>query len=239
MRRNAARRRSSSPRKCRTRARCQNCGRPQVIRWWSASRRTNGVGSAGSVLRPLRRAAGRSSRTLGDAAVRAAHRHAAGWTQGDCRARRLRRQRPGDDLHRGLPRLQAVTGSLPLPITMMIEGEEECGSAIVRLRQGQCRATCGRPRARVRHQHVGSGETPMVTTSLRGLVYEEVTAHLRRSRPCIPACLAAPRSNPIRVLSRILAAMHDDNGPRHHSGLLRRRARPSAEIKPANGRASI
>ena len=41
-----------------------------------------------------------------DAAVRTAHRDPAGWAQDHRRARRLRRQRPGNDLHRGLPRLQ-------------------------------------------------------------------------------------------------------------------------------------
>ena len=41
-----------------------------------------------------------------DAAVRAAHRNACRWAQDHRRPRRLRRQRPGYDLHRGLPRLQ-------------------------------------------------------------------------------------------------------------------------------------
>ncbi len=58
------------------------------------------------VLRPLRRAAGRSARSVGDAAVRAAHRDARRRPQNHRRPRRLRRQRPGHDLHRGLPRLQ-------------------------------------------------------------------------------------------------------------------------------------
>ena len=62
--------------------------------------------AARAVLRPLRRAAGRPARALGDAALRAAHRHAARRAQGDQRARRLRRQGAGDDLRRGLPGLE-------------------------------------------------------------------------------------------------------------------------------------
>ena len=61
---------------------------------------------ARSFLRPLRRPAGRSFESMEDAAVRAAHRNLAGWPQDYRRARCLRRQRPGDDLHRGLPCLQ-------------------------------------------------------------------------------------------------------------------------------------
>ena len=43
---------------------------------------------------------------VGDAAVRAAHRHDARRPQDHRRARRLRRQRPGDDLRGGAARLQ-------------------------------------------------------------------------------------------------------------------------------------
>ena len=51
---------------------------------------------------------------------------------------------------------KAVTGKLPLPITMMIEGEEECGSkSLFGFVREQCRRVQARPRARLRHRHVG------------------------------------------------------------------------------------
>ena len=69
---------------------------------------------------------------------------------------------------------KAVTGSLPLPITFMVEGEEECGSThlfgFVRDHAGEFR----RDLALVCDTGMWNPQTPAVTTSLRGLVYEEV-----------------------------------------------------------------
>ena len=53
--------------------------------------------------------------------------------------------------------------------------------------------------------------TPMVTTSLRGLVYEEVRLTCA-DRDLHSGLFGGAAQNPLRVLSRILAAMHDDNG---------------------------
>src|SRR5262249_814839 len=53
--------------------------------------------------------------------------------------------------------------------------------------------------------------TPMVTTSLRGLVYEEVRLTCA-DRDLHSGLFGGAAQNPLRVLSRILAAMHDANG---------------------------
>src|SRR5271163_3205658 len=69
---------------------------------------------------------------------------------------------------------KAVTGALPLDITMLIEGEEECGSkhlfGFVRGNSAELK----RDLALVCDTGMWDGETPSITTSLRGLVYEEV-----------------------------------------------------------------
>ncbi len=78
---------------------------------------------------------------------------------------------------------KAVTGSLPLPVTMLIEGEEECGSAHLFDFVKKNAAELKQDFALVCDTSMWDGKTPAITTSLRGLVYEEVARHLRRPRP--------------------------------------------------------
>jgi len=54
-------------------------------------------------------------------------------------------------------------------------------------------------------------QTPMITTSLRGLVYEEVKLTCA-DRDLHSGLFGGAAQNPLRVLSKILAALHDDNG---------------------------
>jgi acetylornithine deacetylase/succinyl-diaminopimelate desuccinylase-like protein len=106
---------------------------------------------------------------------------------------------------------KAVTGRLPLPITMMIEGEEECGSnhlfGFVQDHADELTLDL----ALVCDTSMWDPSTPMVTTSLRGLVYEEVTIACA-DRDLHSGLFGGAAQNPLRVLARILAAMHDDNG---------------------------
>src|SRR6516164_5812764 len=105
----------------------------------------------------------------------------------------------------------AVTGELPLPITMMIEGEEECGSnhlfGFVKDNAEEFKLDL----ALVCDTSMWDPTTPMVTTSLRGLVYEEVRLTCA-DRDLHSGLFRGAAQNPLRVLARILAAMHDDNG---------------------------
>jgi acetylornithine deacetylase/succinyl-diaminopimelate desuccinylase-like protein len=104
-----------------------------------------------------------------------------------------------------------VTGHLPLPITMMIEGEEECGSnhlfGFVQDHADELTLDL----ALVCDTSMWDPSTPMVTTSLRGLVYEEVKITCA-DRDLHSGLFGGAAQNPLRVLARILAAMHDDNG---------------------------
>ena len=56
-----------------------------------------------------------------------------------------------------------------------------------------------------------NAQTPSITTSLRGLVYEEVKLTCA-DRDLHSGLFGGAAQNPIRVLSKILAAIHDDQG---------------------------
>jgi acetylornithine deacetylase/succinyl-diaminopimelate desuccinylase-like protein len=106
---------------------------------------------------------------------------------------------------------KAVTGKLPLPITTMIEGEEECGSrnlfGFVRDNAKEFQLDL----ALVCDTAMWNANTPAVTTSLRGLVYEQVTVTCA-DRDLHSGLFGGAAQNPIRVLAKALAAMHDENG---------------------------
>ena len=106
---------------------------------------------------------------------------------------------------------KAVTGKLPIDITMMIEGEEECGSKGLFGFVRENAAEFKRDFALVCDTGMWSPETPAVTTSLRGLLYEEVRI-ICADRDLHSGVFGGAAANPIRVLARIIAALHDDNG---------------------------
>src|SRR6516165_2749193 len=106
---------------------------------------------------------------------------------------------------------KAVTGALPLRITTMIEGEEECGSRhlfdFVKDNAQELRLD----RALVCDTSMWDSATPAITTSLRGLVYDEVKLTCA-DRDLHSGLFGGAAQNPLRVLARILAAMHDESG---------------------------
>jgi len=106
---------------------------------------------------------------------------------------------------------KAVTGKLPLDITMMIEGEEECGSkslfGFVRDNAGELR----RDLALVCDTGMWNAETPSITTSLRGLVYEEVRLTCA-DRDLHSGLFGGAARNPIHVLADVLSALHKPDG---------------------------
>ena len=104
-----------------------------------------------------------------------------------------------------------VNGKLPLPVTTMIEGEEECGSknlfGFVRDNAEEFKLDL----ALVCDTAMWDPNTPAVTTSLRGLVYEEVKITCA-DRDLHSGVFGGAAQNPLRLLSKILGAMWDDNG---------------------------
>jgi acetylornithine deacetylase/succinyl-diaminopimelate desuccinylase-like protein len=106
---------------------------------------------------------------------------------------------------------KVVTGKLPLPITMLIEGEEECGSANLLPFIKKNAAEFRQDLALVCDTGMWNADTPAVTTSLRGLVYEEVRVTCA-DRDLHSGLFGGAAANPIRVLANIIAELHDDQG---------------------------
>src|SRR6201998_4544341 len=106
---------------------------------------------------------------------------------------------------------KAVTGKLPLDITMMIEGEEECGSKSLFGFVRDNAAELSRDLALVCDTGMWDAETPSITTSLRGLVYEEVKLTCA-DRDLHSGLFGGAARNPIHVLADVLAALHKPDG---------------------------
>ncbi|MTW15131.1 M20/M25/M40 family metallo-hydrolase [Rhodoplanes serenus] len=105
----------------------------------------------------------------------------------------------------------AVTGALPVPVTLLIEGEEECGSKNLPAWIADNRAALAASLALVCDTGMWDADTPAITTALRGLVYDEVEIEAA-DRDLHSGLYGGPARNPIRVLTRILGALHDDAG---------------------------
>ena len=106
---------------------------------------------------------------------------------------------------------KAVTGSLPLAISFLIEGEEECGSKNLPPFVAAAKSELQADVALVCDTGMWDQQTPAITTSLRGLVYDEVKIKAA-DRDLHSGLFGGPAQNPIRVLTRILGSIHDDNG---------------------------
>jgi acetylornithine deacetylase/succinyl-diaminopimelate desuccinylase-like protein len=106
---------------------------------------------------------------------------------------------------------KAVTGSLPLDVTFVIEGEEECGSRHLPAWIEAHRSELAGDIALVCDTGMWDPRTPAITTSLRGLVYEEITIKAA-DRDLHSGLFGGAAQNPIRVLAKIIAAIHDSDG---------------------------
>jgi len=104
-----------------------------------------------------------------------------------------------------------TTGSLPIKATFLFEGEEESGSPslIPFLKANKAELSCDA--AFVCDTNMWDAKTPAITTRLRGLVHEEITV----TGPRIDlhsGMYGGPAMNPIRVLTKVVAALHDKSG---------------------------
>src|SRR3954464_7949163 len=106
---------------------------------------------------------------------------------------------------------KSVTGSLPLDVTIVIEGEEEIGSKNFVPFLERNRQDLQADFALVCDTGMWDRDTPAITTSLRGLVYDEVRIKAA-NRDLHSGIFGGAAQNPIRVLTRILGSLHDESG---------------------------
>src|SRR5258706_8376175 len=106
---------------------------------------------------------------------------------------------------------KSVTGSLPVDVTMVIEGEEEIGSKNFVPFLEKNKEDLKADFALVCDTGMWDRDTPAITTSLRGLMYDEVRIKAA-NRDLHSGIFGGAAQNPIRVLTRILGGLHDDNG---------------------------
>ncbi len=104
-----------------------------------------------------------------------------------------------------------VHGSLPCRITLLFEGEEESGSPslipFLKANAEELKADF----AMVCDTGMLDEKTPAITVALRGLVGEEVTIKAA-NRDLHSGEYGGAAANPIRILAKVLADIHDENG---------------------------
>jgi acetylornithine deacetylase/succinyl-diaminopimelate desuccinylase-like protein len=105
----------------------------------------------------------------------------------------------------------AVSGRLPVALTVLLEGEEESGSPSLNPFLKANRDELTADTALVCDTGMWDERTPAITTRLRGLVHEEVTV-IGPSIDLHSGLFGGAAWNPIRVLARILADLHDKRG---------------------------
>ncbi|MCD1644486.1 M20/M25/M40 family metallo-hydrolase [Aurantimonas coralicida] len=106
---------------------------------------------------------------------------------------------------------KAETGGLPCKVTIFLEGEEESGSPSLTPFLDANRDELSADVALVCDTNMWDRETPAISTGLRGLVGEEIVL-TAANQDLHSGYFGGAAQNPIRVLARILADIHDADG---------------------------
>jgi acetylornithine deacetylase/succinyl-diaminopimelate desuccinylase-like protein len=106
---------------------------------------------------------------------------------------------------------KAVHGTLPCRITVLLEGEEESGSPSLKPFLKANAEELKADFALVCDTGMWDRETPAISVALRGLVGEEITVKAA-DRDLHSGHFGGAAANPIRILAKILADVHDETG---------------------------
>ena len=106
---------------------------------------------------------------------------------------------------------KAVTGSLPVKVSILFEGEEESGSASLQPFLDANKAELKADIALVCDTDMWDEKTPAITTMLRGLVGEEIFITCA-DRDLHSGMFGNAARNPIHLLTEILASLRDADG---------------------------
>ena len=124
-----------------------------------------------------------------------------------------------------------ATGSLPIRITLLLEGEEEVGSPNLDAFIAANRAELAADVALISDTGMWDRTTPAITTQLRGMAYVQIDL-FGPSRDLHSGMYGGSALNPINALTRMLGDLHDDEGrvriPGFYDGV--------AELPPAVAR---
>ncbi|MGV6871561.1 dipeptidase [Pseudochelatococcus sp. B33] len=106
---------------------------------------------------------------------------------------------------------KAVTGRLPVDVTVLIEGEEEVGSVNLPAFVEDNLARLKADAVLVCDTNQWDADTPAITTGLRGLVHDEIIVRTA-DRDLHSGLFGGAAQNAIHVLAGIIAALRDKDG---------------------------